>query len=154
MSLSPRLTSRLQAVLLKRECLDITARHQPGPPAQDTAVKAAYQAAGLYHAQADSNPWLQDQFTSKQITEVWGINTATLGDAAQKGLKQLCQAGHINKQDTDLLRERLFCLTYIRRNVDIHINNKVQVSGTIGKDLSDVYIPMLNQLSQLWHASS
>lgn len=143
----------LQAVLLKYECLSITRNPVPSPPPQDPAVKAAYQAATGIHAQAASKPWLQQQFDDNDIHKVWGIQTSSLGHAAQKGLKDLCQAGHITEQDTKLLRERLGCLLYLRRNVDLHIYNKIRISGELGNDLSHVYIPMLNQLSKLWHAS-
>ncbi len=117
---------------------------------------ATQAAANVYCAVTNSdliaknNAWLQSMFNSLSINHPLEINSGTLG-IYRKNIDKLAKKHLISQSEQQQIEDSLQVLLDIRRNVDAHMYLKLQVGGSINKDLTAVYLPMCNLLIKVFN---
>ena len=138
----------IKSVLLRHDLLRLKKRKPHQKSSINVDVNKALEAA-YARLVSSRNTHINGELHKNDIHYLCEINTPTLGPlAADKGIDLLVAQNLLSKNQGDLLSERIRCFAFIRRNVEAHVFLSWRQSE-IGKDLSLVYIPMLNQLMSL-----
>lgn len=112
-----------------------------------------YQHVNEVTLTADNNPWLGQQFLNVGINHPLEINTPTLLKLSSKEIPKLEIIGKITFQESDDIFKALEVFRLMRRNVDSHIYLQSRTIGSIDRDIDDVYIPLINLLTNIYNRS-
>ena len=129
----------LKAVLARHGLLRISRREPRASTlaSLDRDVQEAYRVAREPRVLSNDIS-IHDQLQRLGINSLRDMNTPTLGTLARsKGVDVLVRAGVVPPAQGDLMRQRIECLAFIRRNVEAHIFLQLDI-GEIGNDLSHV----------------
>lgn len=122
---------------------------RPWPEVQDSAARASLEAVRQIRVQARNNVELQALFDKERIDYLWQIHTPTMVNLVEQIAKHFKDNGRLSKAESAQLRDRTRCLTFIRRNVDVHVDLGLHSAG-FENDLERVYIPLLETLLGLY----
>lgn len=121
-----------------------------GQALQTRAASEVYRHVGARRLAASHNAWLQEQFIAAGIAHPMEIDSRTLG-YYQRNLHELQARGKMTAPEAQQVGDALEVLGDIRRNVDAHVFLKSQVGGSIQGDLTNVYLPAVNILLDVFH---
>lgn len=145
----------VKAVFLKHQISllrknDLSSKSPTGTNRLETEEAAnVYSAVTSIRVQADSNEWLQSEFSRLNINHPLEINSGTFWNY-RSNLHELTAKGLISAEEQQLIHDSIHVLSDIRRNVDAHVFLKSQTGGSINNDLTDVYIPVCNILIRVF----
>lgn len=138
----------VKTALIKHDVIQLRRRAAKHNPSIDVCVNKALEAA-LTSRVRSSNAHITSEFQRTNIQALWEIDTLALGAVAdKKGVDRLIAKAVLSQSDGELLKQRLHCFAFIRRNVEAHIFLG-QSAVEIGSDMTTVYLPMLNQLTHI-----
>jgi hypothetical protein len=145
-----------QAVFVKYEIIDKIMKKKSAPTGLVDNIQKVYDDAFSTGVISSSNLYLQGVFTNLGIKSISEINAGTLGGVTNsmdllKAKVELVEPILALRIDFNQLKQRIKCLADVRRNVDLHIFLNRAVLGEISKDLSNVYLPLINDLLSLYN---